>query len=49
MKDMTESKVMKILKSQQSPAGTHNVAASGDALKTWNVSSITKEQERLVW
>lgn len=49
MKDMTEIKVIKILKSQQYPAGTHNVAASGDDLKTQNVSSINKEQERLVW
>lgn len=49
MKDMTEIKVIKILKSLQYPAGTHNVAASGDAFKTQNVSSTTKEQERLVW
>lgn len=49
MKDMTEIKVIKILKSQQNPAGTHNVAASRDDLKTQNVSSINKEQERLVW
>lgn len=48
MKDMTEIKVIKILKSQQNPAGTHNVVASRDDLKTQNVSSINKEQERLV-
>lgn len=48
MKDMTEIKVIKILKSQQNPAGTHNVVASRDDLKIQNVSSINKEQERLV-
>jgi len=49
MKDIIEIKVLKILKSQQYTGEVHNVAASGGPLKTQNVSSINKEQERLVW
>lgn len=49
MKNKIEIKVIKILKSQQYTREAHNVTVSGDALKIKNVSSINKEQERLVW
>lgn len=49
MKDIIEIKVIEVLKSQQYTGEAHNVAAPGDPLKIQNVSSINKEQERLVW
>ena len=48
MKDIIEIKVTKMLKSQQYTGEAHHAAASGDPLKIQNVSSINKEQERLV-
>lgn len=48
MKDIIEIKVIKIVKSQRYTGEGHNVVASGDPLKIQNVSSINKEQERLL-